>query len=481
MIVNIKTFLKKCLLFSLCFGLSFLPLSPALNNNTSIVSISYASMFKDFSISDEKKLGREFEILVKSRLPLVEDPEIKLYIVSLMEEILENVPPQPFNFEANVVYSPALNAFASPGGFIFIFTGLLVELENEAQLAGIMAHEIAHVTQRHIAARIDKGKFLSFATIAGMLAGALSGSGEASQAIVSSSAAFGQSAQLNYSRMDENDADRFGLQYLIKSGYSPNGLAEGFEILQNNSLGIGADFPTYLSTHPDLNARIVGVRAYIRSMPKDIKYKPISNERFLRAKALTMAYFADSRHAQNYFSSKKSALNTMGLGIIASKRNQIKTAATHFEKALKMDPNDSLILREAGRFYYEKGDPKIAHKYLIKALEINPDDYMAMFFYARLLDTEKRYAEAQSFYLQVLKYAPEDTEVYSLYGRSLGKSGKEFEGYLALAYAAIYSNREGRALSWLARATKLAQSDTDNVQIKKARTVLAERKNIGKK
>lgn len=478
MIVNIKKIASKNLLLSLCFGVSFLMLNLLLSTHI-IVSTAHAKLFKDFSISDEKKLGREFEILVKSKLPLVEDPEIKLYVVDLMEKLLENVPPQPFTFEANVVYSPTLNAFASPGGFVFIFTGLLIELENEAQLAGIMAHEIAHVTQRHIASRINKNKILNLATVAGLLAGALAG-GDSAGAIVSTTAAISTAAQLNYSRLDENDADRFGLQYLIKTGYDPKGLAEAFEILRTNSFGVGADFPTYLSTHPGLGARIASVNAFIQSMPKYTPKSSLTDTRFLRAKALTMAYFADSRQAQNYFSNPKSALDYMGLAIIASKRNQIQVATDHFATALKIKKNDSLILREAGRFYYEKGDYKTAQLYLTKALQINPSDYMATYFYARLLDSNKEYAEAQRLYLQVLKYAPEDAEVYNLYGRSLGRSGKEFEGYITLAYAAIYAQQESKALSWLERAKKLAQSDKDKTLLKKANSLLAERKKIWK-
>ncbi len=471
-----RPLIKKILFYNISFVLSFLLLS---YTETSYTHKAYANFFKDFSVADEKKLGREFEVLVKSRLPLVEDPEIKLYVVSLMESILAEVPPQPFQFEANVVYSPALNAFASPGGFVFVFTGLLVELKNEAQLAGIMAHEVAHVTQRHIAARINKAKYINIATIAGLLAGALAG-GNASEAIIGTSLAAGQATQLNYSRFDENDADKFGLQYLIKAGYNPVGLAEAFEILQSNSFGVGADFPTYLSTHPDINARIAGVQSYIKTLSSSAKYKPVITPQFLRAKAVAMAYYADERHAENYFSTQSNALASMGLGIIAAKRNQIQAASKHFEKALRMSPNDSLILREAGKFYYEKADPALAHKYLLKALKINPDDYMAVFFYARLLDSEKRNSEAQSFYLKVLEYAPEDSQVYDLYGRSLGRSGKEFEGYLALATSAIYSNKEGRANSWLSKADKLAKSDTEKEQHKKVKALLAERKKIWK-
>ncbi len=456
-----------------CFSIIFTPLI-----HQNIISKANANLF-EFGINDEKELGQEFEVLVKAKLPLVEDPAIKLYIVDLMEKILKQVPPQPFRFEANVLYSQELNAFASPGGFIFIFTGLLTKLENESQLAGIMAHEIAHVTQRHIANRIDRSKYLTLATLAGMILGALAG-GDGAGAAVSGSAALGQAAQLNYSRHDENDADRFGLQYMIDAGYNPNGLAESFEILQNNTLGVGSNFPSYLSTHPALTSRIASTKSYIITLPSDIVNRKPSNSAFLRAKALTMAYFADKREADAYFINPKTAIDYMGKAIVASKRNKIQDAKTAFTRAIQMTPNDYLINRETGRFYFEIGEFKESRRFLLKAIQLNPKDYMAIYFYARLLDAEKSFLQAQSYYLQVLKYVPEDSEVYNFYGRSLGQNGQVFEGYLALAYGAMYSNNESRTKNWLGKAKKVAKSDQDKQKLEEAEAIYAKRKKYWK-
>ncbi len=478
--MSLNSLFKKCFLVSACLSFAFSPIySDDSRSELLNTSIAHANFFDDFSISDEVKLGKEFEILVKSQLPIIEDPEIKLYIVGLMDKIMAHVPPQPFKFEANVVYNPALNAFASPGGKIFIFSGLLTDLENEDQLAGIMAHEIAHATQRHIADNIDRSKYINIASLAGMLAGALSG-GEGAEAAVGASAALGQSARLNYSRKDENDADRFGLQYMIDAGFNPMGMAESFEILQQNSFGLGSNFPSYLSTHPGLSSRISTVKSHIQSLPKAISTRQSKNPQFTRAKALSMAYFADHRHATTYFANPKSALDYMGQGILASKKNQLQNARTAFDKALQLAPNDSLILREAGKFYFENGDFSKAHLYLKKSLRNNSKEYMAMFFYARLLDAEKRYIEAQAQYEKILEYAPEDSEVYEFYGLSLGKNKQEFEGYLALAKAALYANSERRAKKWLGQAEKLANDDNKKKQLEETKKILAERKKYWK-
>ncbi len=467
--MKILNCVKYILFLSLCFSLLFA--SPFSRQ------IARANIFSEFGISDEIELGKEFEVLVKSKLPLVEDPEIKNYVNGLMHKILEQVPPQPFKYESHVVFSNTLNAFASPGGILFFFTGLLVELKNEAQLAGIMAHEIAHATQRHIADSIDRSKYLSLASLAGMLIGALAG-GDGGAAVAGASSAAGQAATLSYSRQNETDADNFGIQYMIKSGFNPLGLAEAFEILQANTLGRSADFPTYLSTHPALSSRIATVKSQVKNLAPEILNRSMISPNFLRVKALSMAYFADGRSAERHFANPKTALDYMGIGILSSRKHQLQNAKNAFATAIKLAPNDYLIFREAGRFYYGIGEFKSAHKMLTKALKINPKDYMATFFYARTLDSENRHIEAQKYYLEVLEYVPEDSEVYNFYGRSLGKSGKIFDGYLALAYAAMYSNNDNGTKKWLNNAKKHKKTELDDEKFEDATKTYLERKKI---
>ena len=439
-----------------------------------------AALFKEFSISDEKKLAKEFEVLVKSRLPIIEDPEIKFYVRSVVERILKKVPPQPFSFETNVIYSPVLNAFATPGGYVCVFTGLLTNLEDEDSLAGILSHEIAHVTQRHIASRIDRSKYISIGTLAAVVGAALAGGGEGGGAILTGGMAASQAAMLSYGREDESEADKFGLQYMLKAGYNPKGMAKAFKVLQAKSLGVGSDFPTYLSTHPNINARIATSDAYIRTLSQNIQNKKNDNTKFLRAKAVAVMYYADPRFAENYFSKKKNFLDYIGLGVIASKRNQIKQAETYLLKAVSLAPQDALTNRELGRFYFGIGKFSLAKQYLEKALSLNAKEYMAIFYYARTLDAENNIFAAQKEYEKVLKYAPEDGEVLNLYGRVLGRQGKEFEGYSQLALAEIYQNNEEKALFWLKKITDMAKTEQQKKELKKVNTILKERQKYWK-
>ena len=105
-----------------------------------------AFFFGGVSIKDEQEMGHKFDVMVRSSLPVVEDPEVSQYVKYLLDRLVKALPPQPFNFRATVVLHNSLNAFAVPGGYVFVFTGMIMNLEREEELAGVLAHELAHVT-----------------------------------------------------------------------------------------------------------------------------------------------------------------------------------------------------------------------------------------------------------------------------------------------------------------------------------------------
>lgn len=187
-----------------------------------------------FGINDEKELGRKFEVLIRSQLPLVEDPEVTQYIKSIVRRLAKGIPPQPFDFTSGVILHNSLNAFAVPGGHVFVFTGLLMNMDNESELAGVLAHEMAHVTQRHVASRMERGKMLTIGSLLLAIAGlAAGGPGGAAMAVGAMGA--GQAAMLNYSRVDENEADHMGYQYLMAAGYPLQGMVTGFQKIRKKA------------------------------------------------------------------------------------------------------------------------------------------------------------------------------------------------------------------------------------------------------
>ena len=434
----------------------------------------------DFGIKEEKEMGRKFEVLIRSKLPLVEDPEVALYVKSIVQRISNVIPPQPFHFTSGIILHNALNAFAVPGGHIFIFTGLIMQLDNEAELAGIIAHEMAHVTQRHVADRINRGKYLGLASLLLAIAGiAAGGGGEGGAVLATGAIGVGQAAMLNYSRADETDADDIGYQYLIAAGYPPLGMVGGFKKIREKSFMTGGGgLPTYLSTHPAIDARITSALAKAHSEPPSLAKRQINNARFKRVQLLLWARYGNINVAKHRFSLTNDALSLMGRAMVFARENKIQEADNLFNKAILIKPTDALILREAGIFHYKKGNTSKAEQYLIKAMELEPSDYMAQFFYARLLDTTKRSQMALPYYQKVLKILPQDTEVNIAYARSLANSGKKFLAYLYLSYGYLYSNHEKKTEQYRDKADKLAKGQQEKKLLKKFDKIYKERKEI---
>ena len=435
-----------------------------------------AFFFGGVTIKDEKEMGHKFDVMIRSNMGVVEDPEVSLYVNQIVERLVKTLPPQPFNFKAAVILHNSLNAFAVPGGYVYVFTGLIMNLEKEEDLAGVLAHELAHVTQHHVASRLERAQFVTLGSLLLAIAGVAVG-GSSGGALAVGALGAGQSAMLNYSRIDETEADQIGLQYLVAAGYPPQGMVDGFKVLRQKSWMSGTNVPTYLSTHPAIGDRINGLQARIQGMGKSVQGRTQDNKRFTRVKTLLWARYGDDQAAQQRFSGKD-GLSCMGRGIVLARINRVSEANKAFDEALAASPNDPLVLREAGAFHYRKGDMNRADGLLRQAMRLDPRDYMASFFYARMLDETGRQAQALQYYKEVLRYVPEDAEVHEAYARSLGKVGDSAGAYIHMAYSALYSNNKKQAERYFNQAKALSGKAANPRDFQKLEAAYKERKEI---
>ncbi len=433
-----------------------------------------AFFFGGVTLKDEHEMGRKFDIAVRSSLPMIDDPEISEYVRDLVTRIVKAIPPQPFRFRSGIILHNALNAFAVPGGYIYVFSGLLMNFTSEAEVVGVLCHELAHVTQHHTAQRLQRSQVISLGSLLLAVAGvAVGGGGAAAMGALGA----GQSAMLNYSRADETEADHIGLQFLVKAGYSPEGMVNGFKILRNKSTMMGASVPAYLSTHPDLGDRITGIVARMHNMPASVVSRRVDDTRFKRMQVILWGRYGTPATALHRFSSDD-ALSHMGRGMVLSRLNRVSEASASFDAAVAKAPRDSLVLREAGIFNYRKGDAGKARRLLSEALAIEPRDYMASFFMARLQDDSGQHQQAQRSFKDVLKAVPEDAEVHESLARSYGNSGNEALAYVHMTYSAIYSHKKRQARRYYERAKALGQNTPE---FKKMDSVYKERREIWEK
>ena len=212
--------------------------------------------------SEELELGRSLLREVRRVMALVEDPEVMFYIESLGRRLASNATDASSPFHFLTVDNSQVNAFAMPGGIVGVHSGLIVEARDEAELAAVIAHEIAHVTQRHIARMFARSRDINFTTGLAVLAGILAASidPQLAQAAITGGLAAGLQSQIDYTRSNEAEADRVGIQILTSSGFDPHAMADFFERMQELTRGASDAVPEYLRTHPVTLSRISDAR-----------------------------------------------------------------------------------------------------------------------------------------------------------------------------------------------------------------------------
>src|SRR3954471_10592304 len=223
------------------------------------------------TIDDEYRIGLQVVRQLRDEGQIIEDPEATEYLNALGARIVAQATgdsAQKFSFF--FVRDDSINAFALPGGFIGVNYGLVLATRNESQLAGVLAHEIAHVTQRHIARRIHSQGRQSIATMAAILAailvGAATGSSDAALGGISLAQGAALQAQGNFTRANESEADRVGMGFLAAAGFDPYGMPDFFETIGRRSGLEGSSqsrnaLPEILQSHPVTANRIAESRS----------------------------------------------------------------------------------------------------------------------------------------------------------------------------------------------------------------------------
>jgi predicted Zn-dependent protease len=224
------------------------------------------------SKSQEEQLGRQVVAQLRSAGGILEDPQLQEYIQSIGSQLVGHANDGSQSFYFFVVDDDAINAFALPGGYIGVNAGLILSSETESELAGVIAHEIAHVTQRHIARSIYDSQRTSILSMATMLAAVLLGaatdaSGEAMTGLVTASQAAQIQRQINFTRSNEHEADRVGIETLSAAGFDTRGMATFFEKLSRRYGMAREQIPAILQTHPVTTTRIAEARERARLLP----------------------------------------------------------------------------------------------------------------------------------------------------------------------------------------------------------------------
>ncbi len=220
----------------------------------------------------EMQIGRSiFRSLVDTNR-VMSDPEIQEYVQDVGLKLAAQAQDGEYQFTFFVVNDPAINAFALPGGYVGIHSGLLLATSSESELAGVLAHEVSHVTQRHISRAVFANQRNSILTMAAMLGaillGAVGGSGDAITGAIATAQSVAAQQQINFTRANEYEADRVGVGVLAAAGFDPMGMPAFFETLARQTGPLASQAPEFLRTHPVTVNRIAETRERAASFPR---------------------------------------------------------------------------------------------------------------------------------------------------------------------------------------------------------------------
>ncbi len=386
------------------------------------------------SKSAEARFGRAIMADIRRGGGVVEDPLVNEYVNEIGRRISAQSNDGSHSFEFFVIDDERINAFALPGGFIGVHSGLLEATRNEDELAGVLAHEVAHVTQRHIARAIHANQRQGLLTTAMMLGAIILGAAGGSHAMQAGMAvAQGAAAQqqINFTRSNEHEADRIGIGAISDAGYDPHGMASFFEVLSRQQpASPEMRAPEFLRTHPITTDRIAEARVRARDYPRvqssdstsygvarariiverhdtaaaAVAYyerRSYENQTNIEKYGRAVAYQRDGRHwdANRIFAhlvanDQKVIAYHIGLGQTQLELEQYTAGASTFQRAIELSPRNVPLVVMYGEFLIRLGRASEAHALLLDLLNNVPPTPEQVRLIARAASEAGDYAES---------------------------------------------------------------------------------------
>ena len=424
----------------------------------------------DFTLDDEKKLGKEFyEKLEKANL-LLENERARDFLNRMGRLLLDHADKAPFDFKFSIIRSSAINAFATPGGYIYVNQGLITMAEDEGQLASVIAHEIAHVNGRHIAENIARSQKINIATLAGILAGAFLGGGtDASAAIASFSLAAGATLSLKYSREQEEAADRMGIAYLVRSGYGGNDMLQFMRIMRRYEY-YSNTIPSYFLTHPGTDERIRYIDAllqttYLGKGSRNI----IGNLKRIQTILLLSGITSDALNLQQFqrlVNENPANVDALyGLAVTQNKLGMTSDALATFQKALAIAPGDIDILRDQGIAFFKLGRYSDAEISLNQALRSNGTDPDSVLYLGKTYEVQGNMNGAIEQYKKLTRNGSTEPEILYSLAMAYGKANQAGESHYYFGFYFKKKEKTESALFHFKAASKLFSPDSDRFRV----------------
>lgn len=413
------------------------------------------------SAQQEHDMGRAWLRSLRSQVPILADPLVQSYCEHLAWRLLAHSNLGDTRLDLVVVDTSDINAFAVPGGVIGINAGTLLNADSEDEVAAVLAHELAHVSQRHFARRYTDNRNLSRSFLLAMLASlalAATGHADAGFAGLATTQAAAIQSQLAYTRQQEAEADRIGMQILVKSGFNPHAMPRFFEQLLRTQQFSG-DPPQFLIDHPVTESRIADTRARADNLPSP-PYQSSLDFLLVRAR-LKALYIHDPAQAEQYFDQLyQSGRNQQqlavgyGLAIAAMRNHDFDRARSLLQQLMKQQPNVWWFAAALAENDMAAGNYTRANQQLQQLLRLIPDNYALSLLYAQSLLHSDQPAAAQQLLQPQLLARPEDPRVWQLSAQAFGAQKETTRAHLARGEYLFLNGQGKQGLAQLDYALK---------------------------
>ncbi len=420
----------------------------------------------DFSPQIERKLGERIMNDIRLHEPsYVDDPEINDYLNRFGNQLVAGSSNPGGDFHFFAIRDNTVNAFAMFGGFIGVNTGTLLTAQSESELAGVVAHEISHVTQNHLARQISKGKQDTIATMIAMAVGILAArsNSQVASGVMASAQAGAIQSQLAYSRDFEREADRVGYQTLEKSGFDVRGMGDFFERLQKAGRVYENNAPVYMRSHPMTVERISDMQNRAQHAP----YRQIVDSLdFLLVRAKLRAQAGTAREAVSEFemqlreqkySSEMAVRYSLSYALLRAKDVAGAQREMNALKSLKL--LSPIISGLAAEIRIAAGDLPLAQAIYREALQRYPQSKSLVYGYFEALYAGRQYDQALRFLEAQLQFNLSDYRLYGMQAKALAASGKQMKQHRAQAEFYILQGQLSEAIEQLMLAQRASDGD----------------------
>ena len=464
---NFTSKLKKILGISsvcLAFSLSSSPLYAQEDGDYNLPELGDASS-AIVSPQQERALGQEWLRSFRRQVPTSSDPLIYDYLMSVINHLAQYSQLKDKNINLIVVDNPAMNAFAVPGNVMGINTGLFLYSESEAQLSSVVAHELAHLSQRHFARGVEQRQKNSIPQMAAMLASlviAATAGGDAGMAALSATQAAAMNAQLRFSRQNEQEADRIGMQTMVAAGEDPYAVPEMFEQMLK-ATRFSRRPPEFLLTHPVTERRIADAMNRASRYPK--KQYPQHLDFFLMKARVEFKHAKTPQDAVKRFQSELEGdslspeASRYGLVLALTKTGQLDMAQIELNPLLDKYPEKEAIVLAyvgiaEGREQYGEAIARLEPH-----LEKNKNSHPYNVRYAELLMKNGEYHKSEDVLTKYVRIMPNDDYLWYLLAEVHGLAGDIYGVHMARAEYFKLNGIYGQSIQQLQNALKLTKGD----------------------